>query len=354
MPTTTSLPPGPNTYGGVTTVVVTATTVVCPYATLETNSGVTTSKVIMTTYVCPSAGTYTIGPTTTTVTGTVTVPCEYPVPTVYGPGTYIQPELTTTITVTSQVVTCPYTNGLPAPTSAPAPPPATNAPPATTTPTAPPAPPASSSQPSSAPSPTSTPKLISGDGHWAITYSPYTANGGCKSSAEVLSDITAIASKGFKNVRLYASDCSGLQNVGDACEKNGLGIILGIFIKGDGIAPAEDQLKAILAWNKLSLVVLFVVGNESVFNGFCSAADLAAFIKKVKSALQGGGYNGPVTTTETLNIILANKDVLCPVMDVVGVNVQPFFDGGVTADHAGTFLVGQLKIAQGMPSPRFT
>ncbi len=57
---TTTLPQGTHTVGGVTTVVTTATTVVCPVATTKTTGGVVTSVIETTTYVCPSAGTYTI------------------------------------------------------------------------------------------------------------------------------------------------------------------------------------------------------------------------------------------------------------------------------------------------------
>ncbi|PWW72275.1 Glycoside Hydrolase Family 17 protein [Tuber magnatum] len=346
VPETTMLPPGTHTFGGVTTVVHTATTVVCPVAAVETAGGVTTSKVVMTTYVCPTAGTYVIGASTSTVTGTVTVPCTYPVPTAYPPGTYTHPEVVTTVTVTSAVVVCPYTSsGLP--TSAPAVPTTAPSAPLTTTPSAPAStvsatPVSSSAAPSSS---VSTAKPSSGGDLWAITYSPYSGNGGCKTASEVSADITTIASKGFKNIRLYSSDCDGLKNVGSACEASGLGIILGVFIKAGGVSTADEQVKDILAWKKFNLVVLFVVGNEAVFNGYCSAEELAAYILKVKGQLQGAGYTGHVTTAETLNILQAHGSVICSAVDVTGVNVHPFFNPGVTADKAGEFLKGQLKLA---------
>jgi len=184
-----------------------------------------------------------------------------------------------------------------------------------------------------------------------MAYSPYSNNGGCKGASEVASDIADIASKGFKNVRLYSSDCDGLQNVGSACEAHGLGIILGVFIKAGGVSTADEQMKDILSWGKFNLIVLFVVGNEAVFNGFCTAEELAAYIVKAKGQLQGAGYTGPVTTTETLNIIQGHGSTLCAVMDVVGVNVQSFFDGGVTADKAGEFVKNQLKLATGKIIP---
>ena len=161
-------------------------------------------------------------------------------------------------------------------------------------------------------------------------------------------DIADIASKGFANVRIYSTDCSGLQAVGDACAKHGLGIIAGIFIKAGGVSTGDEQLAELKKWSLFnSLVTAVVVGNEAVFNGFCTAAELAGYIAVVRRELSAAhNYSGPVTTTETLNILQANGPTLCPAMDFVGVNVQPYFDGGVTADQAGQFLANQLKLAE--------
>jgi hypothetical protein len=94
------------TYGGVTAVVETETVVTCPYIAAETNAGVTVSKIYETVYECPAAGTYMIGAHTTVPTETTAV--KYGVPTKYTPGTYVQPEITMTITKTDVVVTYPY------------------------------------------------------------------------------------------------------------------------------------------------------------------------------------------------------------------------------------------------------
>lgn len=358
VPQTTSLAPGTQTYGGVTTIVATETTVICPLATVTVEDGVTTSKIYTTTYVCPSAGTYTIGATTSTVTGTVTVPCEYPVPTVYPPGTYVQPEVVTTITVTSQVVTCPYFTAEPTagPSTTAVPVVATSAPVASAPITS--AAPASSvvatvipSASSVAPPPVqSVPVSSPGAGPWAITYSPYSNDGGCKSASAIDSDIADIASKGFQNVRLYATDCSGLQNVGGSAEKHGLGLVLGVFIKAGGVTTADSQVQDIITWGKWNMIVMLVIGNESIFNGYCSASELAAYITSVSAKVKAVGYTGPITTTEPLNILQASGSALCSAIDVIGVNIHPYFNSGVTADKAGEFLAGQLKLAEGKPS----
>ncbi|OBT76219.1 hypothetical protein VF21_05012 [Pseudogymnoascus sp. 05NY08] len=328
--TSTEVPKGTHTYGGVTTVVVTATTVTCPVATVSTSNGVTTSIIVETTYVCPSAGTYTIAPSTTTVTeSTVFV---YPTPTTVLPGTYTQPAITTTITETDYVVYCPYTSSsaeLPVPTS-------TSPAPVQTTAAAEPTKPVVNKG-----------GLGTNGDQWAITYTPYDKAGACKDASAVLKDLKDIASKGFTAVRLYSADktdCNGLENVSAGCEAHGLQLIVGVYIKETGIEGAKPQITSLSTFTRWDLVVLVVIGNESIFNGVCSAEELAAFITSSKQVFQGAGYTGPVTTTETLNVLQQHKDVLCQAIDVVGANIHPFFNSATKAEDAGPFVKGQLDI----------
>ncbi|KAF7195255.1 putative beta-glucosidase btgE [Pseudocercospora fuligena] len=180
---------------------------------------------------------------------------------------------------------------------------------------------------------------------WAMTYTPYAENGGCQSADQVNQDIGSIKQKGFTTVRIYATDCSGLINVGNACKQHGMKLIAGIFIDASGLGKAHEQLNDIANWGKQgnwNLVEMVVAGNEAVFQGAVSASDLAGFMGDVKSTLKSAGYSGPVTTTEPLNIIQANAGTLCPAMDVVAANIHPFFNGGFAASEAGDFVASQM------------
>lgn len=339
---TTAVPSGTHTLGGVTTVVTTATTVTCPYATVSTSAGVTTSVIETTTYVCPSAGTYTIAPITVTATKDTTV--VVPVASTYTPGTYTQPEVITTITETSTVVYCPF--DVPATTSAaPTTAKATSAVPVYTT----------SAVPSYAASTvsSSTPKStggLTGNGiaPWAITYTPYDSNGQCKSASAVKTDIAAIAISGVTAVRVYSTDCDTLPNVGSACALHGLKIILGVFIDADHCTAnsptVADQISAIKSWAQWDLVDLIVVANEAIFNGFCTPTELASLINECKSEFSG--YTGYFTTTDTVNIWQqsATTDALCDVVDIVGAQAHAYFNSETTASEAGAFVKGQLDI----------
>jgi len=339
--TSTEVPSGTHTLGGVTTVVETATTVVCPVATTETQNGVVTSIIKTTTYVCPSAGTYTIAPITTVVPSVTTV--IVPVIETYCPGTYTAPAVVTTVTETDVVVVCPFTSSSSAePTPAPAP---TSAPKES-------APPAESSA-APAPSPSSGPSLGSSGKRWAMTYTPYTetAEGGCKTADEVNSDIAEIAQAGFTALRVYSTDCDTLKNVGAAARAHGLRMIVGIFIGKvgcDNNSPdVADQISALKEWKQWDLVDLCVVGNEALFNGFCSVSELTSLISRVKSELGSVGYNGPFTTTDVVSAWV-EKEVssVCEVIDVVAANAHAYFNPNTEPSDAGKFVAGQLELVE--------
>ncbi|KAL8898945.1 MAG: hypothetical protein Q9192_001821 [Flavoplaca navasiana] len=184
--------------------------------------------------------------------------------------------------------------------------------------------------------------------HWAMTYSPYTPSGNCKASSDVASDVASIAAKGFSSIRLYSTDCSGLTNVATAAQSHNLNLILGVYIPASGISAARPQIDEIVTWaannGHWKGVEMIVVGNEAVFNNFASATELASFVSEARSAFKSGGYDGPVTLTETVDILTKYADVLCPASDIAAANIHPFFNGQVTASGAGAFVASQLEL----------
>jgi len=169
---------------------------------------------------------------------------------------------------------------------------------------------------------------------------------------QIAIDIAAIKAAGFKAVRLYSTDCSTLEYVGKAAKLAGLKMILGVFISDKGISVAAEQVSDIVSWAQWDLVELIVIGNEAVFNKYCTAQELADFISSSKSKFSGAGYTGQCTTTEPLNIWQQSgvTDILCPVVDVTGANIHPFFNADVTPDQAGSFTASQLQIVDSLCS----
>lgn len=176
-----------------------------------------------------------------------------------------------------------------------------------------------------------------------MTYSPYTASGGCKDQGTVEADIAAIAAKGFTSVRVYSTDCSTLEFVGGAVKQNGLKIILGVFISDTGISAAQPQVDAITAWAQWDIVELIVVGNEAVFNNYCSASELAGFISSSKQAFQAAGYKGAVSTTDELSVWQSQGSAWCDVVDVVTANLYAFFNANTAAEDAGAFIQSEIS-----------
>lgn len=340
--TGTEVPSGTHTVGGVTTVVETATTVTCPYATVKPTGSTTTSVIETTTYVCPSAGTYTIAPITTYVpTSTMLV---YPTPATYTPGTYTNPEQTMTVTNTDYHYVCPASSSTPAPapTSAPA-----SAPASTPSSGATPILSLGLSVSLGVPSPSATPEN-SPSNVLGMTYSPYSNNGQCKGQADVLKDVGEIAKKGFSHVRLYATDCNGLENVGKAAKQHKLKMIVGVYIDSTGVSGAQKQVKALSEWAQWDMVTLVVVGNEAINDGYVTVAELAGLISSAKKTFQQSGYNGDVTTSEPINIWEQQGKSLCSSIDSVGANIHPFFNAQTTADQAGKFARSEVKILEGI------
>jgi exo-beta-1,3-glucanase (GH17 family) len=164
-----------------------------------------------------------------------------------------------------------------------------------------------------------------------------------------MQEISAIAAKGFSAVRIYATDCNQLENVGAACKQYGLKMIIGIFIESSGICQdTYNQLNEIVSYfnGNYENVELVAIGNEALFNGYCSGAELAAFISHCASTLKGAGYSGPITTTDTVAALQANAGALCPVIDVVAANMYSFFNGNVSPGDSGTFIAGQIQMLQ--------
>jgi len=154
--------------------------------------------------------------------------------------------------------------------------------------------------------------------------------------------------KGFRSIRVYAPDCDALPYITSACEEHGLKIIIGVFIRhGDkdyGFTDFWKQVDQLCEWRKWNLVEFVVVGNEAVFGSVCSASELAYLIKEVKTRFSKSGYTGYVTTAEVVAVIEKYPE-LCDAVDIVGVNIQPYFNGGKSCD-AGKFLQDQLTIAK--------
>lgn len=176
-----------------------------------------------------------------------------------------------------------------------------------------------------------------GSGH-GIVYSPYNGDGTCKSQDQVNSDFRGI--NGYDTVRIYGVDCNQVTTVLNAARSKGMGIFAGIF----NIDQVSNEVQTLIEaaqgnWGSIETVS---VGNEGVNNGQYSVSAVASAVNTARSALRAAGYNGPVVTVDTFVAIISNP-ALCDVGDYVAANCHAFFDGGVTAQNAGDFVLTQAQ-----------
>ena len=166
-----------------------------------------------------------------------------------------------------------------------------------------------------------------------ISYSPYNADGTCKSASQVAKDIEMVA--GFSVIRLYGTDCDQIASVLKAITGRGISLFLGIF----DLTKLSDECKDIVdaAKDNWSIIKTVSVGNELVNNGKASVGEVTAAIQLVRSTLKASGYNGPVVTVDTMIAMKANPE-LCHASDFCAINCHAFFDGNVYAESAGHFV----------------
>lgn len=354
VPTSTVLPPGCHTYGYTTTEVKEKTTVTCPYATTVTSGTAIYTTKTSTIFECPTPGTYTYGGHTTTLTKTETI--TYPTLTCYTPATYSHPATTVTVTETNYVFSCPYTVVTPPPAPKPEPPKETYAPPPPVdTYEAPPkeekpAPPTYSAPPTKPPK--GDPKKIGDGKQWAVIYTPFLEtdawprHADCKSPERIDADLSEIK-KYFRAVRIYAPDCGDTFKVlVDLCKKHDLKIIIGVFFHpGAPLSKTDEEVDRVISVLKSdwSCVEFVVIGNEAVWGGHIPSQTLVDKIIEYKPKFQSAGYTGYFTTSEVVSTLEANPGI-CSVVDIVAVNIQPYFNGGKSSD-AGKFIHQQMEQA---------
>lgn len=169
-------------------------------------------------------------------------------------------------------------------------------------------------------------------GH-GISYSPYNADGTCKSVSQVARDMEMVA--GFSVIRLYGTDCDQIASVLKAITGRGISLFLGIF----DLTQLPGECKEIVdaAKGNWGIIKTVSVGNELVNNGKASVAEVTAAIQIVRSTLKASGYNGPVVTVDTITAMKANPE-LCHASDFCAINCHAFFDGNVYAEGAGHFV----------------
>lgn len=224
----------------------------------------------------------------------------------------------------------------PAPSSAPAPAPY-EAPSSSSAP----APSSSKAEQQSSPSSYSAPSTDSEGSGYGITYSPYNSDQSCKTGDQIAKDLAAI--DGYNMIRMYGVDCDQAGPIIKAAKSKDMKVFAGLF-EITGVESQIEKLKNAVdseAGGDWSIIDTVSVGNEGVNNGKYSVSDVKTAVNTAKSSLPSE-YKGSVVTVDTFIAIIDNPD-LCSVGDYTAANCHAFFDGGVTAEKSGQWVLEQAQ-----------
>ncbi|KAH3898997.1 related to Probable family 17 glucosidase SCW4 [Saccharomycodes ludwigii] len=172
-----------------------------------------------------------------------------------------------------------------------------------------------------------------------ITYSPYNADGTCKSTSEVASDVAQLTD--YPMIRLYGVDCSQVENVLQA-KASGQKLFLGIYYVDDISGGVETISSAIETYGSWDDVYTVSIGNELVNGNEATVEQVGEYISTGRSALTSAGYTGPVVSVETFTAVLNNPG-LCEYSDYMAVNAHAYFDYNTAAEDAGPWLMNQIE-----------
>ncbi|RLV92147.1 Cell surface mannoprotein MP65 [Spathaspora sp. JA1] len=182
-------------------------------------------------------------------------------------------------------------------------------------------------------------------GAMGITYSPYTKSNQCKSASDVAGDIAKLSN--YDVIRLYSTDCSGIENVLSAMGSNQK-LFLGVWNVNSVQGELQDIVNAISGSSQgWGVVHTIAIGNEQVNSGAATVQDIQNAVAQSRAFLKTNapGYTGPIVSVDTL-VAVAGNPALCEVSDYLAVNSHPYWDGGVQPGNSGPWLLQQIAHLQ--------
>lgn len=173
----------------------------------------------------------------------------------------------------------------------------------------------------------------------AITYSPYSDDGGCKSASQIKKEVLKLS--GFETIRLYGVDCNQVEAALSGFAP-GQKLFAGIFDVHQIEKDVETLSKAVKNHGGWDVVSTVSIGNELVNAGQATPSQIGKYVESGRSALKSQGYSGPVVSVDTFIAVINNPD-LCKHSDYMAVNAHAFFDGHIAAKDAGDWVLLQLQ-----------
>lgn len=154
-----------------------------------------------------------------------------------------------------------------------------------------------------------------------VTYTARNSNGECQTTQEIAASVKLMKSSGVRSIRTYSQECNQLSAILNAIKSQGgdMTVLASVWIDGTSNDDVEiATLKSVLSKYDTSAIIGILVGNEVLFNGVMSSAELINKFKSVKAVANG------------IDIGTSEMDVTYPqdlvdVSDFVAVNIHPYF-----------------------------
>ncbi len=174
------------------------------------------------------------------------------------------------------------------------------------------------------------------------TYTPYDENYNCRTEAQIKTDISAL--KSFSVIRLYSNGCSVVQYALEAMDVSNQKLIVAVnsITSSDTIQEDLNSIETsvgLAGYEFNNVVDTVVVGNELVYNGWATAAQVGQYIQWARDHLTT--FPGKIITCDTVSSFYGNPE-LCEYVDYIGTNSHPYFDNS-TAANAGEYVLSHIQ-----------
>ncbi|GMM38007.1 hypothetical protein DASC09_053320 [Saccharomycopsis crataegensis] len=176
-------------------------------------------------------------------------------------------------------------------------------------------------------------------GFLGTTYTPFDQYKNCRSADQIKEDVGYLSS--FEILRLYSNDCNVVQYAAEVFPGK-LMVAVNDISSTDAIRADLNSIATSIGYAGKQFndaVHSVIVGNELIYNGWYTAAEVANFINEARSIYPD--FPGMWTTAETASSFYGNPD-LCGAVDYVGINNHPYFDGQ-TPETAGSYVLGHIE-----------
>ncbi|RDB22277.1 Cell surface mannoprotein MP65 [Hypsizygus marmoreus] len=161
----------------------------------------------------------------------------------------------------------------------------------------------------------------------------------CRTQAQWNELANNAKNSGFRSLRILGFDCGALDKASAAAASVGITVLAGIYVSGtiaSSIGSVNDDVQAFRrAYQQYGAgrYVGLTIGNEVNDN----PTNIVNAMKTIRDHLRSVGVSTPVSTVHTW-IEVRKNPIFCG-GDFVGANAHAFFDGHVSPENAGDFVM---------------